>query len=102
MGIKLFALAPPGAPPSTDHRPKKIKEAEASDGSEQLYAKAELKQEEIESERRALGRIDITGGDEVSLGFKSSGWAEFQEVLRAKLLFLKKQILHVPTRQLPR
>jgi hypothetical protein len=54
--------------------------------SEGLYLQAR----QIEAERRALRRVEITGGDEVALGSKSSGWPEFKEALKEKLLFLKR------------
>jgi hypothetical protein len=44
----------------------------------------------IDAEKAALRRIEVTGGDEVALGCKSSGWPEFKELLKAKLLFLRK------------
>jgi hypothetical protein len=37
-----------------------------------------------------LRRIEITGGDEVAIGSKSSGWSEFKVALKAKLLFLER------------
>lgn len=70
---------------SAERRAISIKE-EADLKSEKVYLKAK----QIEAERQALRRMEITGGDEVALGVKSSGWPEFKEVLKAKLLFLRK------------
>jgi hypothetical protein len=44
----------------------------------------------INAQKLALRRIEITGGDEVALGCKSSGWPQYRELLEAKLLFLRK------------
>jgi hypothetical protein len=44
----------------------------------------------IKAEQRALRRIVITREDELALGSKSSGWGQFKETLRSKLVFLKR------------
>lgn len=63
---------------------------ETSDRQERQLERLSFQPGIIEAERRALRRFDITGGDAVALGAKSSGWPEYKEVLKAKLVFLKK------------
>jgi hypothetical protein len=90
-GHTIRRANPLGGTPMPDRRPKKIKKSEARERFEKLYSEADRNTVfQIEAERRALRRIDFTGGDQVSLGSKSSGWPEYKEVLRTKLLFLKK------------
>jgi hypothetical protein len=89
-GHTIYHGDPRGGTPIPDNRPKKIKNRERRERSERLYAEAKQDVARIAAERQALRRIEITGGDEVALGCKSSGWGEFKETLRAKLLFLNK------------
>lgn len=89
-GHTIVRLDPTGPTQIADRRPKKIKNAEARERSKKTYAEAERTDARIEAERQALRRIDITRGDNVSLGCNSSGWSEYQDILRARLLFLEK------------
>jgi hypothetical protein len=63
---------------------------DAQERSNQFYKEFEANIARINAEKLALRRIEITGGDEVALGCKSSGWPQFKEALVAKLLFLRK------------
>jgi hypothetical protein len=69
---------------------KNRRKRDARERSEQLYKKFEADSQRINAEKLALRRIEITGGDEVALGCKSSGWLEYKDALKAKLLFLRK------------
>ena len=89
-GHTVYRGDPRGGTPIPDHRPKKIKKREASERSERLGQEVATNAMRVEAERRALRRIEITGGDEVALGCKSGGWPEFSEALRGKLLFLRR------------
>src|SRR5262245_58163569 len=89
-GHTIHRADPRGGSPIPDRSPKKIKTRDARERSERQYREMEANLARIDAERAALRRIEITGGDEVALGCKSSGWLEYKEALKAKLLFLRK------------
>lgn len=68
---------------------RNTKKSDAPALSEQLYEKIVSDIARGEAEKVALRRIEITGGDKVALGCKSSGWPEYQKTLRVKLAFLR-------------
>jgi hypothetical protein len=51
-----------------------------------------------DAEKAALGRVDVLAGDAVALGCNSSGWPEFQDRLRARLLQLDRAKILLPDR----
>lgn len=51
-----------------------------------------------DAEQAALKRVDVLAGDAVALGCNSSGWPEFQDKLRARLLQLDKAKILLPDR----
>jgi hypothetical protein len=85
---------PHGGVSTPDNRPKKIKAAEARQRSKDFYEEVEANIGRVARERAALRKIIPTGGDEVDLGCKSSGWADYKIILRARLLFLRKANIH--------
>ena len=89
-GHTVYHFDPRGASRAPDQRPEKIKKREARARSERLCKETEENTLRVHAEKLALRRIEITGGDEVALGCKSSSWPEFKEILAAKLLFLRK------------
>jgi len=62
--------------------------------SEEAFLELERLQRTIGAEQMALRRMEITNGDRIEIGLKSSGWSQYMKVLLSELSILRRCQIH--------